>query len=528
MIRKSFLLIGSAALVIASCTKLDEKFRGQLAEGEVGQTGNVDVAALLKGAYNSMQTQFQDQVGNYALGEMTTDELIGPTRGADWDDNGVWRVLHEHSWDGDNLRLIDNFRNLNGAVYATTNVLNYNPTPAQAAEARLLRAMAMYKELDGFDQVPYRDPGESTVGPSRVRKGAEALDYIIAEITDILPTLPAGPAGRANVNAGKALLMKCYLNKGVFASFETRQNPTFAAADMNQVITLADQIINSGNYSFTPIYFDNFAPQNTTIGTENIWTQQNDEGISGSTGSTVRAFYHSTMHYNQVPQGWNGFSTLSDFYDKFEATDKRRGVAYPPYSGAPPNPGARVNVGILAGQQYNLTTDAPLDDRTGAPLIFTPEVSSIETGTNLEITGYRAYKYPIDYTNDGSGNIDNDYVYLRLADVLLMKAEAILRGGTGTAAGPYGSTPLAIVNYIRTLPSRGASALGSVTLDVLLDERSREMYLEGWRREDLVRFGKFLQPFQEKPGTSDPKYLLFAIPNQQLAVNPNLKPNPGY
>src|SRR5205809_6195169 len=108
----------------------------------------------------------------------------------------------------------------------------------------------------------------------------------------------------------------------------------------------------------------------------------------------------------------------------------------------------------------------------------------------------------------------------------LMKAEAILRGGTGTVAGTYGNTALAIVNNIRA--NRGATALATVTLDNLLDERGRELYLESWRRQDLIRFGKFLAPFQEKNYTSDAKYLLFAVPNQQLAVNPNLTPNPGY
>jgi len=231
------------------------------------------------------------------------------------------------------------------------------------------------------------------------------------------------------------------------------------------------------------------------------------------------------MHYKQKPEGWNGFSTLSDFYAKFEATDKRRGVAYP--TPGVTNPGNRVNVGILTGQQYDWAVDTALRDRTGQLMIFTPEVKSIEVGTNLEITGYRAYKYPIDYPNDGSGNTDNDYVFFRLADVLLMKAEAILRGGTGTVAGPYGSTALALVNSVRTNAGRGASALANVTLDNLLDERGRELYLESWRRQDLIRFGKFLNAWQEK-AASEPKYLLFAIPNEQLAVNPNLEPNPGY
>ncbi len=170
----------------------------------------------------------------------------------------------------------------------------------------------------------------------------------------------------------------------------------------------------------------------------------------------------------------------------------------------------------------------PLNDRTGAPFSFTDAVKIIEKGTNLEVTGIRAYKYPIDFQYDDNGNIDNDYVYFRLADVLLMKAEAILRGGTSsTNAGGYGTTAVALVNSVRTHPSRSASVLASVTIDQLLDERARELYLESWRKQDLIRFGKFLNAWQEK-AASDPKYLLFPIPNGQLAANPNLTQNPGH
>jgi hypothetical protein len=331
----------------------------------------------------------------------------------------------------------------------------------------------------------------------------------------VLPTLPDGPAGKANKDAARVLLMKCYLNKGVYAN---RAAPTFDNADMQQVITLANTIIGSNKYSFSANYFDNFAPNNTVIGKENIWVQENVAGISAAAGSTVNSRWHTVMHYNQNPGGWNGFTTLSDFYNKFESSDIRRGTDYHTTGGLP-NPGHRINVGFLIGQQYDWTTDAPLKDRTGAPLIFTPDVKLIETGKNLEVTGIRPFKFPIDYVNDGSGNVDNDYPYFRLADVMLMKAEALLRSKNGAGA-------LDIVNTIRT--NRGASLLTTLTLDNLLDERGRELYLESWRRNDMIRFGKFLDPFQEKDYKSDPKYLLFAIPNQQLAVNPNLKPNPGY
>lgn len=524
MIRKLIFSLSIITLVAAGCTKLDESLNGQLSESQVsGGSGTGNAGALLNGIYDNIRGTFQGQEGIYALWEMTTDELIGPTRGGDWDDNGAWRVLHSHRFDGDHIRIREVFANLGGVMYSATDLLRFNPTAQQKAEARMLRAFAEFMMLDGWGQVPYRDPGESTLQPPRVRKGVEALDYIISELQAVLPDLPDAPKTRANKNAARVLLMKCYLNKGMIAN---RAAPTFAAADMSQVITLADQVIGSGLYSFRPVYFDAFAPNNGTIGTENIWTQEN---IGGTSSANIRSRYYSTTHYNMTISGWNGFTTLSDLYNKFEASDKRRGIAYPYSSpGAPANPGNRVNVGFLRGQQYNWNTDAALNDRTGAPLSFTDDVKIIEKGTNLEVTGIRAYKYPIDFQYDANGNADNDYVYFRLADVLLMKAEAILRGGTGgTNAGGYGNTAVDLVNSVRTHVSRGASALGSVTLDQLLDERARELYLESWRKQDLIRFGKFLLPWQEK-AASDPKYLYFPIPNGQLAANPNLTQNPGF
>lgn len=508
---KNIKLLVSTALVLSAigCTKLDEDLQGSLSGSQVGSSSGGNNAALLKGIYNSMRVTYQGQERALALGELPSDAAVVPTRGGDWDDNGAWRVLHSHAWDAENQYIRNAYNDLSGTLFAATDFLQFNPTPAQAAEARFLRAFTMFDILDGFDQVAYREPGENTLLPSKVRKGVEALDYIIAEITAILPQLKAsGPIG-ANQDAAKVLLMKCYLNKGAIAN---RAAPTFAAADMQQVITLADQVINTGKYTLANNYFDNFAPTNNVIGTENIFTAEN---VGGVEAGGLNSRWHMTMHYNQNPGGWNGFTTLSDFYDKFTPADTRRGVNYP--QGGLPNPANSINIGFLVGQQFNQTTGAALQDRTGAPLSFTRTVNSVETGNNLEITGIRVNKYPIDLANDGSGNINNDYVYYRISDVMLMKAEAQLR--TNSAAG------LAIVNTIRV--KRGAAPLASLTLDNLLDERGRELYWENYRRQDLIRFGKFLTPYQLKP-TDDPKYLLFTIPNEQLAVNPNLTQNPGY
>ena len=320
----------------------------------------------------------------------------------------------------------------------------------------------------------------------------------------------SGPAYVANKDAAKVLLMKLYLNKGTFANRET---PTFDAGDMNQVITLADQIISSGKYSLSTVFFDNFAPDNNVRSKENIYTFYNQNGERGN-GVQNTAFQVS--HYKMNPSGWNGFATLSDFYDKFEAADQRRGMYYA-YPESLPNPGKRGNVGFLVGQQYDLTVDTPLTDRKGKPLSFTREVKLRETGDNLEVTGIRVIKYPYDYPNKDEQN-NNDWALFRYADVLLMKAEDLLRTGKSAEA-------LVIVNELRT--KRLATPMASVTLDQLLEERGREMYWEGWRRQDLIRFGKYLQPWQEK-AQSDPRNLLFPIPSDQLAVNPNLTQNPGY
>jgi hypothetical protein len=504
-----FLFIGSG---IISCTRLDEKLGSTLTRDQADSV--IKVPALLISAYNGLQLPFQDQSNFWALQEMTADEAVAPTRGGDWDDNGVWRSLKLHNWTPDHTYIGNTFSNILQLQFLATNVLSFNPSVEQAAEARFLRAFAMFTVLDGWGQVPYRNPGDTLLNAPKVFTATEATDFIISELTAITDGLRDDvPAYTANKNAARALLMKCYLNKGAFAN---RQSPTFDATDMQKVIALADEITASGKYSLTN-YFDNFAYNNDAISRENIFTQRNGPGYSTvRSGNAVFCHWAPTLHYNQDPSGWNGFATISDFYDKFEAADVRRGGDY---SGVTDVTGLKV--GFLLGQQYGAGGVA-LKDRKGNALIFTRELKLQETDPNtLEVTGIRVVKYPPDMTSKetkSGNNANNDYVFLRYADVLLMKAEALLRTGDGGGA-------LSVVNNLRT--TRNATTWTSVDEDKLLDERGRELYWEGWRREDLIRFGKFLDPWQLKP-SDDPKYLLFPIPTSDLAVNKNLKQNDGY
>ncbi|MEI6950551.1 RagB/SusD family nutrient uptake outer membrane protein [Paraflavisolibacter sp. H34] len=491
------------ALAASGCSKLDEQLKGDLTEQQA--LANPDINSMLKGCYNALRAPYMDLNTFFALQEVTSDAAIVPTRGPDWDDNGQWRVLHAHNWNADHIQLASTFKNLLQAQYACTNLLRFNPPARQAAEARFLRAFTMLSVLDAWGQVPFREAGEDLLQPAKVLHAPQALDFIISEATAALPHLPATGATRANQDAARMLLMKCLLNKGAFLD---RAHPSFDAADMDRVIALAGEISATGRYALSANYYDNFAPKNNLLSKENIFTGEN---LGGVEGGFVNFYWKAALHINQAPSGWNGFSTLSDFYDKFESADKRRGGDYPGMTEV-----AGIKAGFLVGPQYD-QNGKQLADRKGNLLSFQRDVRLIETGHDLEMKGIRAIKYPIDYAHPES-NADNDFVFYRYADVLLMKAEALWRSGRAAEA-------LALVNEVRGV--RGVRPMAALTADGLLDELGREFYWEAHRRTDLIRFGKWLLPWQEKEA-SDPRNLLFPIPAQQLAVNPNLQQNPGY
>ncbi len=496
----------AASLLLGSCTDLTEEIN----DGLVPEAGNVDVQSLLNDAYTTLW-QFQVQDNIWSLQEHSSDEVMGPTRGTDWDDNGVWRTLHDHTWDAEHNFIRNSFNSMGRGLYLANNVLAFSPSQEQELAARFLRAFYMYIFVDHWGQVPLREAGSDiALTDPTVLNSTDATNFIISELEAILPNLPDNTdAWVASKDAARALLAKMYLNKGVWTG--DRANPSFSAADMNKVIEYCDAIISSGNYAIDEDYYDNFRPNNDQVSSELIFSSKNDGGIQGG---EIRARWHMTLHYNQNPSGWNGFCTIADFYDKFDDPNDVRLSAEP----ADLTPVSGLHAGFLAGQQFDKDGVA-LNDRRGNPLAFTKEVDIFETGNNLEVTGIRGIKYIPDFVNVDRS--DNDYAIFRYADVLLMKAEAIARGGTATG----GDTPASLVNSIRE--ERNATPRGDVDLEDIYNERGYELWWEGHRRQDQIRFGKFLEPWSHK-GQSDPTRLLFPIPAIELSANPNLQQNPGY
>ncbi len=528
-----------AVFAMSGCTKLSEDLGSTLTNSQVSSAlGSAGTGLLLSAAYADLGGPLTSQDQLFSLMENTTDESLVPTRGGDWDDNGVWRVMHNHTWNADHGQITSVFNSLNKINFDATNVLGFNPSPAQAAEAKFIRALALYYLLDLYGQFPIRNPGDNLLLAPTVKTGADGAAFIIAELNAALPNLPAGNGSdKANPDAARVLLMKCYLQQGTWTN---RAAPTFAAADMAQVISLGNAIISGGKYSYNANYFDNFKPGND-FSTEAIFRYNNTAGVSAN-NSGIGARWNMTLHYNSYTPsapnaGWNGFSTIGDFYASFNTTGAP--TAYGPSDTLfDPRLGGRnylgsktisgINPGFLVNQQYNEMGVAE-KDRKGNPLAFDPKIAADmkETGSNLELTGIRVVKYPPDYTQYGGGPAGNDLMIFRYPDVVLMVAEAKQR--TGDAAGA-----LLMVNALRT--GRGAAPLISMALantsnvedpNTLLAERGRELYWESVRRTDLQRFGVYLKPWQYKP-SDDPKNLIFPVPNSALAANPNLKQNPGY
>jgi len=329
-----------------------------------------------------------------------------------------------------------------------------------------------------------------------------------------LATRTANDPSIANKDAAHFLLAKLYLNKGVFEAGTPAGPYTFAAADMTKVVENVDAI----NSSLAPNYWDNFAPANNTSN-ELLFTSKNIVG----TGGDVRSRWRMGMHYNQRPSGWNGFTTLAEYYAKFDPTDPRIKYSTPGILDTYGNP-----VGFQQGQMRNgkdrdakgtevkgiAANTLDLQDRVGHPLYFTTAITLYVEGAVLETAGVRGMKYIPDVNNED--NPDNDYVLMRYSDALLMKAEAVIRGGSGSVG-----------TIMTDIAARTGKPASTATLDGVYLERGKELWWEGWRRNDMIRFGKFLGPRELKSKTSDPKYLLYPLPTNVL-YNPNIKQNPGY
>lgn len=525
----SYLCFTLPIALIFSCTDLEIEATDSLIsdgfagvaniEGEVANISNIIAGGNLG-----------NQEGLFALNEVSTDEYLVPTRGTDWGDNGRWLSIHRQTWNAELLDLVQAWQQLNSITINATRVINPQSTNTAEgdvtelkAEARFYRAWAMNWILDMWRQVPYRDVNLPNSAIPEVLTGQVAIDSIVADLTIAIRDLPEVTAGNGidlksspTKASANHLLARLHLNKHVYLG------TTAEAADMQVVIDAVDEIAADGYTLAAPgDFFDIFRPSNDV---ETIWWSPADAGPR---------IWH-TLHYSQnFPVandggGWNGFTTLSEFYQLFEGDpdtnyvgdgqEERRGWVPDASTATADNLG--IGYGFLIGQQYE-QDGTPLNARNdvgGVPLVFTKEVEKAEytaPGDNalLETAGTRMLKY---HPNEEGGDRRRHVVKFRYADAYLMKAEAMFR---------MGGDPTVMINTLRT--TRGASELMTVGEAELLAERGRELYQELVRRQDLIRFGQYLRAWNLKDA-GDAHLEIFPIPIADVLANPNIVQNPGY
>ena len=494
-----------------SCTNLDERVYSDL-------NGDIlfdDPDNLIYG-FGVAYTNLYQLVGhkNGVVGsEAGTDLLVVPQRGGDWYDGGEWIRYHRHEWvptDGAMARswniLYYGVNTCNRLIFTFEALEGVDTAPA-IAELKALRALYYWWLVDIFGNVPISDNFDvpADFKPATASR-QEVYDFIESELLAAMPDLSKNTDmeyfGRMNYYAAQTVLAKLYINAEVYTG----------TPQWNKAMTAVDTVIGGG-YSLTGDFFSNFREDATT----------SSEYILGLHFDQIEAaafeVHLFTLHYNLADKyqfedaTWNGISAQESFFHLFDAdtNDVRRNS-------------------ILFGFQYNDDgtnvedpsyekfdpTDPSYRDPDGAPLNLTPEINMLEPRC-LRQAGARVAKYPFILGSDRYTS--NDVPIFRLADILLMKAELLLRAGNAGGA-------LDIVNQVR-LRSQ-AAPLTELTMESLLDERARELFAEGHRRSDMIRFGVYTDARWEKPEVSGSHTTIWPIPQAQIDVNSNLIQNDGY
>jgi hypothetical protein len=361
------------------------------------------------------------------------------------------------------------------------------------SKAKVMRCFYYWLAIDNYGDVPYViDYANAPALPTKEKREV-IWQNIINELEDNIQYIPK-TGSKYSVTKGMVftLLAKLYLNAEVYTGVQS--NDYWVKSEI-----YCDSVIALNAFSLESDPLAPFITENENS-KENIFTIGYDKSTYTGFNLHMRTLhYESGKTFNMTVQPWNGFCASQSAYEAFEAEDKRIAM-------------------FLIGQQYSAAGDELVDDGAGgANLVFTKEVPALKmtssfTLQEIRMSGARVVKFEV--ANGASDNLSNDFPIFRYADVLLMKAEAMVRQGKN--GDEY-------VNQIRTRAAVGSTT--GATLDFILEERLREMAWEGHRRQDLIRFGKFTQEWWEKPTDDSQDRNIFPIPKWAIEANSNLATN---
>lgn len=572
------------ALLTWSCTDLEEE---RLDEAEFGGQAEA-VSGAIAPAYGYVSDVWL-HTRNFGLQLLASDEAILPFRGGtDWFDGGKFIAVHSHTMTPTNDLVGDSWNDLTTNISRTLAAIEVLRPMAEQGDAEAQGALYEMVALRGYLNLLLLDGWgvvlrkESSAELSEVLRGQDAVAYIEQELVSVVDLIATnrGP-GRITQAAVWGFLARLHLNAAVYR--DPYGTPNFAPEDMDLVVQYTDNIINSGNFSLSPEYFDLFNDDNNS-NPELIFALDQ----RGQLNSEHSRWAYWSIAGDMFPRpewpsadGTDGPAFNSDFiqtwFDAYGTTDPaaadarfyQRNTLIPEaqvqdfenrekrlatetensfYCIEPEN--FEMDRGILRGIQWGPRKgeDGSFLTCGGGQVRIYPVQLTRGSGPNRDIgyvdhtfevdfttqgslhnTGFRCSKYQFSRTSPNGTNFSSvDLVLMRLAEIYLMRAEAKLR--TGDAGGA-----LADVNMVRSArtarPEQTPAPLTSLDLDLLLRERGFELYWEGFRRSDQIRFGTYEDTWTEKTD-ADPNKRLFPIPQSAVdaasGIQGFLQQNQGY
>ena len=522
------------ALGTASCNKdLNEQLYSDVSASSYNYT---DAYAATNVAYINLRDLLSHT--NYLMmQETTSDELVQPANASGWDDGGIYKQMHFHTW----TSLSPQVGNLWNSLYA--GVINANrvigqlqsgkiPPPAGVSstsligEMRAARALYYWLICDNYGDAPLDTSLSTELKPATPRK--DIYNFIVGELTAVIPNLSEDNNtlmyGRFNKWAAKALLANVYLNAQVYSG----------TPDWTDCLTQCNDIIGSGKYSTEANFRDIFKPDNEKS-VETIFAIPFDQ--TKGQGNFIEMYSWHAALKNKVnmlatPWGSGSAMAISQHIDTYDPDDER------------------LTDNWLSGPQFAMDGVTPLlgsYDQAGKPLVFTKDLpNGSYTG---EAQGYRMNKFQV--AVGAMSNLNNDFPLFRYADILLMKAECLLRTGSPDQAAAIVSQLRA--RYFKTSPSKATVTGTDLQADTkykygfvdnyvitdpgntdpvqygrMLDELGWEFPWEGHRRRDMIRFGIYTKKSWLSHKPNGDYRIVFPIPQTTINSNPNLKQNPNY
>jgi hypothetical protein len=528
--------------VFSACTKLKDGSYNQIISSEFTPTES-ELPALAGAAYVDWRGLLLQWNTVYRAQEVSGDQMLTPARPNGWVDGGVYRRIHEHKWTTEDdvviniwTRAYQGITNCNRIIYQVQSgdiPVAAKDTSSLVAEIKLLRASYYWMLCDIYGNVPIVDRFDVPAGylpKQNTRK--EVYDFIVNDLILNIPKVTEEVStktyGKFNKWAGLTLLAKMYLNAEVYSGTPQWNN---CKAVCDTIIKFADA---TGKYMLEANQKNVFVTENETS-KEIIFALPFDSKFVNEWNSfdihmqTLQPENQST--YNLQSSPWGGVCAVPQFISSFDPED------------------SRLTDNFIYGQQYTATGDSifgTMGAFVGKPLAFRNEVPGVDKSE--EVDGYRLGKFEI--AKGATNRLSNDWPLFRYADVLLMKAESLLRSGDAGGAA-------SIVTQVRQRAFKSNAAKAVVTgaqlqqgssydyglrnhlastheggADILygrfLDELAWEFNQEARRRTDMVRFGAFTKKSWLSHSPNGDYRSIYPIPKTEIDKNSNLKQNPGY